>query len=661
MHSNTASEEVRNVYLESSGESPEFEETPLDLVEEQRFSSEGVAFPEVQAEGLEVVSERTSSSKLTTSDKLSDLPPKPTPPTGRTRLPGRAPRRSFDGQSSPPSFDSPSPGHTPQHIPSSHSDHIQPSRTSEDSTGKDKSRPRVSFDSDRAALPLFPGDGQSSNPRVVRPSDTNAKNSGQASLRGVSEALFQQIDQTRHKGDVDTPASGSQSNSRAVSPLRLFSWPNLRRVYSREDPFIPVDPFRLRSRLTSLTRHARNHHASDDSFDCDCTNTVIFCIPLPCTTNPDSTFSTYLSATTFFLFDTIPRQLYLNLLLRLPKLYFSRVARIFEDAEVSRPDIQRMIDAGCGRRDNPDGSAPEARRGRGTGVYGQGVTLPFPEEWNPQTVSPALVRFKNSWEEFIASLLREWKTLNIVSALLLSAILTMFQVPAAADDPVIRTPALISLVCALMSLSYGCMFIVRFGSMRSMYRASRWAEEARRTNTAIWWNVWVMLAMPAIWLAWSMVTFITCILSFVWRTGSTTDPPDQNGLPPTQALGPRITITAFFLLGLVYFWLIIQTFRSYGRSIVDPQTAPPDPENVFEEPRGTRQRGVVRSEPKRDENVEGIDRGRRRARPGLALGAQAHDGGIIPSSQEDQEEKNEKEGARETIQLAENNHDFRPL
>ena len=103
-----------------------------------------------------------------------------------------------------------------------------------------------------------------------------------------------------------------------------------------------------------------------------------------------------------------------------------------------------------------------------------------------------------------------------------SAIITMFQIPDAEGDPLTRTTALLSLVCALMSLSYGCMYIVRFGTMRSMYRASRWAEvtlpcdnsvhhflttttflkEARKANTVIWWNVWVLLAMPAIWITW---------------------------------------------------------------------------------------------------------------------------------------------------------------
>lgn len=65
----------------------------------------------------------------------------------------------------------------------------------------------------------------------------------------------------------------------------------------------------------------------------------------------------------------------------------------------------------------------------------------------------------------------------------------MFQIPPAASDPVTRTTALLSLVSALMSLCYGCVYIVRFSTMGSMYRASKFAEEARKTDTLIWWNV----------------------------------------------------------------------------------------------------------------------------------------------------------------------------
>jgi hypothetical protein len=41
----------------------------------------------------------------------------------------------------------------------------------------------------------------------------------------------------------------------------------------------------------------------------------------------------------------LPRQFYLHAQLRLPSLYFSRVSHIFQDAAVSRPVLQRIIDA----------------------------------------------------------------------------------------------------------------------------------------------------------------------------------------------------------------------------------------------------------------------------------------------------------------------------
>jgi hypothetical protein len=88
-------------------------------------------------------------------------------------------------------------------------------------------------------------------------------------------------------------------------------------------------------------------------------------------------------------------------------LLFSSRA-IFEDAAVSRPEIQRILDTV---------ETVET-------IYVQGRTrtvgLPFPEEWVPPNVSPALARFKRSWESFVESLVREWKTLNVLSALLLS-------------------------------------------------------------------------------------------------------------------------------------------------------------------------------------------------------------------------------------------------
>jgi hypothetical protein len=61
-----------------------------------------------------------------------------------------------------------------------------------------------------------------------------------------------------------------------------------------------------------------------------------------------------------------------------------------------------------------------------------------------------------------------------------------------------------------------------------------------------------------------VLAFIIAIMSFVWRTGARGDshPP----LPRVAEYGPRVGVTCQLLLGLVYFALVMRTFRSYGES-----------------------------------------------------------------------------------------------
>ncbi|KAI0368421.1 hypothetical protein BV20DRAFT_948218, partial [Pilatotrama ljubarskyi] len=318
-----------------------------------------------------------------------------------------------------------------------------------------------------------------------------------------------------------------------------------------------------------------------------------------------------ISDMSLFCSDTLPRQMYLWFLLWLPALYWHRVARVFEDAEVSKPEIQRLIDA-CGNFAHDPSVDAAIATGFATPAGGHKspslAGMPFPEEWTPPIVSPALARFKNSWELFVDSLMREWKTFNVVSALLCTTILTIFQIEDAAADPVTRWSSLISLIFALMSLSYGCVYIVQFGTMRSMDRASRWAEEAQKSRTAIFWNIWVLLATPAIWLAWSMISFCVAILSFVWRTGSAADQGASAPAPldTRQAMGVRVAISALFAFGLFNFFMIIRTFSSYSRIAV----------------RRDRRGRFRRREGQGDEHGE---RGRERERPRTPFGKHASD------------------------------------
>ncbi|KAF8964540.1 hypothetical protein BDZ97DRAFT_1591832, partial [Flammula alnicola] len=118
-----------------------------------------------------------------------------------------------------------------------------------------------------------------------------------------------------------------------------------------------------------------------------------------------------------------------------------------------------------------------------------------------------------------------------------------------------------------MSLLYGCMYIIRFGTMRKTYKAAEWAHNAVLARRLFQFpdslNVWVLLAMPATWLAWSMILYVVCIMSFVWRTG-TTDDANKGPMTPDQALAARIVVTVVLSLGIIYFVLITATLRRYG-------------------------------------------------------------------------------------------------
>ena len=107
--------------------------------------------------------------------------------------------------------------------------------------------------------------------------------------------------------------------------------------------------------------------------------------------------TTYIFA---FLLDTLPRQIYLNLMLRLPHLYFTHVIRIFEDAEMSMPEIKKMaLEANNYLKDATISKALHRESGFG---------------------SPRYDNLSKSWGTFIDSLMREWKTMNIISVLLVS-------------------------------------------------------------------------------------------------------------------------------------------------------------------------------------------------------------------------------------------------
>ena len=158
----------------------------------------------------------------------------------------------------------------------------------------------------------------------------------------------------------------------------------------------------------------------------------------------------------------------------LSSLYFSRVLRIFQP----RPELQRIIGA-C-----------EAAIRKSAQYSTTVIVLPFPEDWVPPNVSPSLARFKLSWESFVALPEEAWKTLLMycrlcffrespfflaLEARTLTYVSKAESYPDSMPDPGSGERS-VDTHCGVCSLvSCGIVYLVRFDSMRSMYRAPHWA------------------------------------------------------------------------------------------------------------------------------------------------------------------------------------------
>lgn len=118
----------------------------------------------------------------------------------------------------------------------------------------------------------------------------------------------------------------------------------------------------------------------------------------------------------------------------------------------------------------------------------------------------------------------------------------------------------------------------------------------------------------------AMVLFLSAILSFVWRTGSASDPQDRSPINDRSALGPRVAISSILLLGMVYLTMIVKTLRRYGSTEapkpdggqVQPDVR--DKERLNDGHGAEGQQSRPSKQPHRDDNVEMERRGRERER-----------------------------------------------
>lgn len=209
-----------------------------------------------------------------------------------------------------------------------------------------------------------------------------------------------------------------------------------------------------------------------------------------------------------------PLQLYMCILLQLPSMYWTRVARIFEEAELSIAHIEQMVLNNLWK--------PRASKER---------------EYRHITLAgdPAFKDLDAAWKAFVDALLREWKTLNLVSVLLLTLVSVFHFVRSrgltvlgqcdsysAPDRRCLCRPRNSELCFAVISVCvdesplwmYVYHSVLNYERTTQSFRMGRGKssknaghsfihspQQAQKT-AVVWWNVWILLAMPSIWLSW---------------------------------------------------------------------------------------------------------------------------------------------------------------
>ncbi|KAJ2920839.1 hypothetical protein H1R20_g2834, partial [Candolleomyces eurysporus] len=96
--------------------------------------------------------------------------------------------------------------------------------------------------------------------------------------------------------------------------------------------------------------------------------------------------------------------------------------------------------------------------------------------------------------------------------------------------------------------------------MRAPHKVAEWAQKTQNKGLSLRsliWNVWLMLALPAIWLIWSLLFYITCIMVLIWSVKIRGSPAEFNR---PVAYAARVVISLILTAGFAYLVMAVREF-----------------------------------------------------------------------------------------------------
>ncbi|KAI0938952.1 hypothetical protein AcV5_000498 [Taiwanofungus camphoratus] len=154
--------------------------------------------------------------------------------------------------------------------------------------------------------------------------------------------------------------------------------------------------------------------------------------------------------------------------------------------------------------------------------------------------------FGPKWYHFSKGLTTQYKNMNILSGLLLSAAVGLLQVFNVSDNWPTNTVGIVTLINALISLLFGIVYQIHLSSLTSERHGVIWLESTAKVASPAW--IGALLSIPAAWLMWSIGSLLTLILVYVWIEPAQ----EGTGSAGIMPLPARLLITSVFCFGLAH-------------------------------------------------------------------------------------------------------------
>ncbi|OBZ69590.1 hypothetical protein A0H81_10307 [Grifola frondosa] len=175
------------------------------------------------------------------------------------------------------------------------------------------------------------------------------------------------------------------------------------------------------------------------------------------------------------------------------------------------------------------------------------------------------------WSAFSSALVKRWKLMNVLCGLLLTTTVALLQISGISGDPLTNALGIISMICALNGLLLGIIYLAHWhlSALKDVKNAVVWLLDTSQLASSRWRNAPAVLAAPAVWLAWAMISFLTLILAYTWRAARTSPfIGSANAMVPAPSFAVPMCITGVLFLALAHFVLVVHAFTRFGTGTV---------------------------------------------------------------------------------------------